>query len=350
MKTKLLFLWCLLSISISQAQTFNDGVFEYTVTSGTNVSIDRYNSNCPTGLLTIPSTVIDTGTTYNVTSIASAAFQNCTSITSVIIPDSIITVDTFAFDNCSNLTSATLSNSLTSIGYAVFSYCSNLTSITIPNSVTNIPDYAFQNCTSLTSITIPNSVTNIGDVAFGYCTALTNITIPNSVTSIGNYAFYGSTGLTSIDIPNSVTNIGIKAFYGCTGLTNVTVHWATPLVISWDTFQNVTVSAISLTVPAGTVALYQAANFWQDFGSFVLSTENFSENNIDLQLFPNPVKEILNIKMDDNLSQAFIYNLQGQKVIESTTKQINVSNLKNGVYFIKVSAEGKNSTKRFIKR
>jgi hypothetical protein len=81
-----------------------------------------------------------------------------------------------------------------------------------------------------------------------------------------------------------------------------------------------------------------------------LSTENFSENNIDLQLFPNPVKDVLNIKMNDDLSQAIIYNLQGQKVIESTTKQINVSNLENGVYFIKVNSEGKNATKRFIKK
>ena len=64
---------------------------------------------------------------------------------------------------------------VTSIGGYAFEYCTSLTSITIPNSVTSIGDYAFSNCRSLTSITIPNSVTSIGVCAFEYCTSLTLI-------------------------------------------------------------------------------------------------------------------------------------------------------------------------------
>ena len=78
---------------------------------------------------------------------------------------------------------------VTSIGDYAFQYCSGLTSITIPNSVTSIGEWAFQDCTGLTSITIPNSVTSIGYCAFLCCTGLTSITIPNSVTSIGGEAF-----------------------------------------------------------------------------------------------------------------------------------------------------------------
>ena len=79
--------------------------------------------------------------------------------------------------------------SVTSIGESAFDYCTGLTSITIPNSVTSIGDNAFYGCKGLTSITIPNSVTSIGYYAFQGCKGLTSITIPNSVTTIDNNAF-----------------------------------------------------------------------------------------------------------------------------------------------------------------
>ena len=120
-----------------------------------------------TGEITIPETIFVNWEVYNVTSIGEFAFNGCTSLTSVTIP-----------------------NSVTSIGYQAFSDCANLTSVTIPNSVTSIGERAFYGCSSLTSVTIPNSVTSIGYEAFYCCTSLTSITIPNSVTSIGNGAFY----------------------------------------------------------------------------------------------------------------------------------------------------------------
>ncbi len=75
------------------------------------------------------------------------------------------------------------------IAGAAFWYCTSLTSVTIPNSVISIGDHAFNECTSLTNVTIPNGVTNIGDDAFYGCTSLTSITIPDSVTGIGEFAF-----------------------------------------------------------------------------------------------------------------------------------------------------------------
>lgn len=73
--------------------------------------------------------------------------------------------------------------------------CSSLTSVVIPNSVTTIEDLAFCGCSSLTSVTIPDSVTSIGGMAFGGCTGLTSVTIGNSMTSIEEFAFCGCSSL-----------------------------------------------------------------------------------------------------------------------------------------------------------
>ncbi len=125
-----------------------------------------------------------------------------------------------AFYNCSSLTSITIPNSVTSIGDSAFYNCSSLTSITIPNSVTSIGLYAFEGCSSLESITIPNSVTSIGSYAFSGCGSLKTVTFGENseLESIGSYAFEGCSGLQSITIPSSVTSIGDRAFYGCSSL------------------------------------------------------------------------------------------------------------------------------------
>ena len=155
----------------------------------------------------------------------------------------------------------TIPNSVTSIGSAAFYDCSSLTSVTIPNSVTSIGDEAFYNCSSLTSVTIPNSVTSIGRAAFYDCSSLTSVTIPNSVTSIGEYAFQGCSGLTSVTIPNSVTSIGSSAFSGCSGLMSVKSEIENPFAINSYVFRGIP-SDVKLIVPKGTKSKYQALSGW----------------------------------------------------------------------------------------
>ena len=197
----------------------SDGISVYVTYRGTYR--DSY-SNEYSGEIVIPETVTYGGKTYSVTSIG-AAFDGCSGLTSVTIPNSVTEIGSAAFYNCSSLTSVTIPNSVASIGSNAFSYCRSLTSVTIGNSVTSIGEYAFYGCSGLTSVTIPNSVTSIGTYAFCNCSGLTSVTIPNSVTSIGYGAFSGCRGLTSVTIPNSVTSIDARAFLDCSGLTSVTI-------------------------------------------------------------------------------------------------------------------------------
>ena len=221
------------------------------VTRNPNVYYNGYS-----GDIVIPFTVHYDNVDYSVKEIEGYAFERCSGLTSIDIPNSVTSIGAAAFYGCSGLTSITIPNSVTSIGEIAFSGCSGLTSITIPNSVTSIYGSAFSGCSGLISIdvdanntiydsrdncnaiietstnslisgckntAIPNSVTSIGSYAFSGCTGLTSIDIPNSVTSIGSYAFRECSCLTSIDIPNSVTSIGVSAFSGCSGLTSINI-------------------------------------------------------------------------------------------------------------------------------
>ncbi|MBC7641829.1 MAG: leucine-rich repeat protein, partial [Flavobacterium sp.] len=166
---------------------------------------------------------IDNASQLNI--IGDYAFFGCPNLTSINIPDSVTEIRDSAFEGCSNLSTVTISNSnsLTNIGAGAFSSCPSLTSFTIPNGVTTIATSAFEYCTGLTSFTIPNWVTNIGDSGFAGCSNLTSFIIGNSVTNIGFGAFYHCIGLTSLSIPNSVTTIGDYAFQECNGFATFTI-------------------------------------------------------------------------------------------------------------------------------
>ena len=159
----------------------------------------------------------------SVTSIGKGTFWNCTFLSSIVIPNSVTSIEKQAFDGCTSLSSIVIPDSVTDIGESAFSSCTSLSGVVIPNSVKSIGESAFSSCTSLSGIVIPNSVKSIGYRMFSSCTSLSSIVIPNSVTSIGDSAFWDCTSLFSIIIPDSVTSIGSCAFSNCSSLSNIVI-------------------------------------------------------------------------------------------------------------------------------
>ncbi|MCD8373140.1 MAG: leucine-rich repeat protein [Clostridia bacterium] len=170
-----------------------DGGYTVTYYSGNDASVE------------IPSTVRGVA----VTGIGEEAFYNCSSLTSITIPDSVTSIGCYAFYGCTALKSITIPDGVTEIDGHVYS-----------NDL-SVESYAFYGCTSLESITMSNNITSIGDYMFYNCSSLTSIIIPESVRYIGEYAFYNCLSLTSITIPESVRYIEKSAFENCKSLTEI---------------------------------------------------------------------------------------------------------------------------------
>ncbi len=162
-----------------------------------NTSLYNDSSNWQDGVLYIDNYLIKANDTVSgqyvvneqTKAIAYEAFYDNNAITSIVLPDSIV-----------------------SIGDAAFGGCSSLESINIPKGVESIGDAAFGGCSSLESINIPDGIERVGENVFYECNSLTSINIPNGVTSIGGWAFYGCDNLTEIILPDSITSIGENAF------------------------------------------------------------------------------------------------------------------------------------------
>ena len=205
----------------------------------------------------------------NPLSYAHHLYLNGEEVKDLVIPNSVTSIKKYAFYECDGLTSVTIPNSVTSIGSSAFKNCSGLTSVTIPNSVTSIGSSAFYDCSGLTSVTIGNSVTSIGGYAFRGCSGLTSVTIGNGVTRIGDYAFYGCSGLTSVTIPNSVTSIGERVFANCPELLNVYCYAEKVPSTKSNAFDGSYPEYATLHVPDASIDSYKATAPWSGFGKIV---------------------------------------------------------------------------------
>ncbi|MFI3240239.1 MAG: leucine-rich repeat domain-containing protein [Bacteroidales bacterium] len=306
MKQKLLFMLCIMQLIsplaiLADTVTVDNLKYEINDTNMT-ASVTGYETK-PTGELVIPATITVDSKEYSVTSIYSSTSS-----------------DTGAFYKCSSITSVVLPNSLTSIG-----------------------DYAFRSCFALKSINLPESLTDIGKVAFMYCDGLTSFNIPNSVTFIGDSAMFYCDALQSVTISGAIEYIGDYAFATCHALNSVKIYAEIPPEITTTVFNNIYTdfySIITLTVPIGCVDIYKADAVWGLFTNIVEGDYTDVEYNLvdETKLYVTN-NGILNISGATDGAIVKVYSISGVNVangvIIDSTAQIELP-ITKGIYIVTI--------------
>ena len=166
-------------------------------------------------------------------SIETYAFEGCSALTDITIPETCTTLGDFVFDGCSALKEIQVADSnpnyqdidgvlFSKDGSTLIKYPddSDLVDYVVPDGCTRLEDWSFTGAKSLKSIDIQN-IQELGEDVFFYCQSLTDMTIPDSITEIPNNTFTYCTELTSITLPKQLTSIGDFAFYTCVRLENI---------------------------------------------------------------------------------------------------------------------------------
>ena len=374
---------------------FESGGFYFNVLSEQDKTVEVTSGDTPySGNIEIPRQATNNGITYTVTIVGDHAFAECSSLTSVIIPNSVLEIRRGAFYACNALTSITIPNSVMAILDGAFSDCISLesltlpdgidtiaselfygcislSSITIPDSVEMIVKYAFEGCSSLTFISIPASVSFIGDSVFNRCESLeaiivdpenqyyssfegvlynkdkstllacpgakTNVIIPNSVTRI-ECAFEYCNRLRSVTIPNSVTYIVSDAFYECNSLSTIYNLCETPIECSTD-FSNVVFENAILYIPMGTLTEYKNVFPWQNFEHIVETNfsgvEEIGSDMSDVRVSVN--NGVLTVNGIASGEEFVIYDMCGCTVYSGNDTVI--SPLPSGFYILKAGSK-----------
>ena len=162
------------------------------------------------------------------------AFNNCSSITEVILSKDLASIPPSSFKGCASLKDVEIPESVTVIGNSAFYGCSSIVDITVSDNVVSLGSWAFRECTSLRRIKIGSSINSLGEWVLRGCTSLESIEIPQNIKSIGDGAFKECSSLSEIFLTRSLLSVGDGAFYGCAAekiyYTGIEGEW---FVIEW---------------------------------------------------------------------------------------------------------------------
>jgi|GEM_PF-6483869 len=139
--------------------------------------------------------------------IGAGAFEDCTSLTTITIPETVIKLGVVSFTN-TGLSTVNLPSNLKSIGQKSFEECHNLTSIVIPDTVVELGSQTFNECENLTNVQIGKGLTQLDSALFSRCVSLANLSIPKNITFIDLFVFSHCSSLTELDYEGTTEEWG----------------------------------------------------------------------------------------------------------------------------------------------
>ncbi|UTD05638.1 leucine-rich repeat domain-containing protein [Treponema denticola] len=268
---------------------FEEGGIRYHVTDkderevGVTAKTDSSNYAAYTGTsLTIPKEVTHGGVTYTVTGIEHPQLWGTTLQNVTVASDNayLSSQNGVIFNKDKTVllwypkgkpgASYTVPSGVTKLEENSFRNIDALTSVTLPDGLKDIASYVFRFCPNLATLNLPSSLEFIGDFSIQDL-KVSSMVVPENIKILDSYFLAGCPELTSVVLPSTLTQIKWYSFSGDHKLKTVTCKAATPPTIkaSDHVFKNVPLASATLRVPAGSKALYQAAEGWKDFGTIV---------------------------------------------------------------------------------
>ncbi len=217
----------------------------FTIISGTNtvkvVNPDWDSYTPPMGALTLPATVENSGTTYDVVAIDERAFQGCTEITAIVVPEGVTRIGRLAFAQCSALASISLPSTLTMLGSYAF------TGTAYFGNNDNITD---EGLLFIGSYLIASAPSAVGSA----------VVLPEGTLGVGNMALYTCSTVERITLPATVRFIGEQAFNGCSSLDTIEMLGSVPPTLESNAFTDV--GSFTVLVPCQSGDAYRSASNW----------------------------------------------------------------------------------------
>lgn len=171
----------------------------------------KYVGNDENPYMFLVDTQIDTLTSCEIKEgcryVGADAFNECTSLATVTIPQTVTKIGVESFKN-TGLSTVNLPSNLKSLDYGAFKECQNLTSIVIPDSVVELEGYNFSDCENLTNVQLGKGLTLLDSGLFKYCTSLSSISIPKNIALIDSFTFSNCTSLTELDYEGTTEEWG----------------------------------------------------------------------------------------------------------------------------------------------
>lgn len=273
---------------------------------GYNSMYDNYKFSNYIDMDKVMSISIDDRITY----IGHSSFMKCTQLEGpVVIPNSVIKINSYNFFNCFKLKEIVLGNSLEFIGV-----------------------FTFGNCYALTEVTLPNSITEIGDGLFSSCTGLKKVNLSNSLTRISGKCFRDCESLTEITLPATIMEVGRDAFLRCKNLEKIVCLATVPPTVGTNVFTDIK-SGCVLVVPEGSEDAYKEADGWKDLIVTTGVEETPADKRISVEVSGNEI--VITGAESDTL--AAVYNLFGSLIYEGMAKTISMPSA--GIYIVRIAGK-----------